>query len=207
MKDTTDKNEAARARSEELVVRDLPDEVLIYDLKSHKAHCLNETAAFIWNHCDGQRTAGEIAKLMEKEWRTPVTDDAVWFTLDKLGKADLLQERITLPQSQAGMSRRSAVRRLGLGALLAAPVVMSLVAPGAASAASFSAICTACRKKSDGACPSDCGPTVLGTCYDNSACGNGQAELCVSCQDCFAGLGGTNPPHNTISWKAPGASC
>jgi hypothetical protein len=197
----------ARARSEELVVREISDEVLIYDLKSHKAHCLNQTAAFIWHHCDGQQTPGEIAKLMEQEWSTPVSEDAVWFTLDKLGKADLLQEPVTLPPSQAGMSRRSAVRRLGLSALLAAPVVMSLVAPTAASIASLPPVCTACRKKSDGACPADCGPTVLGTCYDNSGCGNGQARLCVSCQDCFAGLGGTNPPHTTISWKAPGASC
>jgi len=203
MKDKEEKNIAARARSDELVVQDLPDEVLIYDLKSHKAHCLNETAAFVWNHCDGQRTAAEIARLMEKQWRTPVTEGAVWFTLDKLGKAGLLQEQITLPQAHAGMSRRSAVRRLGLGALLAAPVVMSLVAPEAASAASIPPICATCRKKSDGACPTDCGVSVLGRCYDNAGCGSGQARLCVSCQDCFAGLGGTDAPHITISWQAP----
>lgn len=192
-----------RARSDELVVRDLPDEVLIYDLRNNKAHCLNETAAFIWNNCDGQRTAVEIARMMEDKWKTPVTEAAVWFALDKLGKADLLQERITLPQAHAGMSRRSAVQRLGLGALLAAPLVMSLAAPQAASAASLPPICTACRKKSDGACPVDCGPTVLGTCYDNSGCGSGQALYCSTCQACFS-----DPNLSaTISWKAPGDLC
>src|SRR4029077_17553365 len=116
-------NPAALARNDELVVQDLPDEVLIYDLKSHKAHCLNKTAAFIWNHCDGQTTTEEIAKMMEKEWHTPVTEDEVWFALNKLSRAELLQERIVLPDAKAGMSRRSAMRRLGLGALMI-PVVM-----------------------------------------------------------------------------------
>lgn len=207
MKKPTENPHAAVAREEELVVQELSDEVLIYDLKQHKAHCLNQTAAFVWNHCDGETTADEIAKLMEKEWRTPVSPDAVWFALDKLSKADLLQNRITLPEAKAGLSRRNAVRRLGFGALMAAPLVMSLVSPHAASAATLPPICVSCRKKSDGACPSLCGPTVLGTCYDNAGCGAGQARGCVSCQDCFAGLGGTLPPHITISWKAPGDSC
>ena len=207
MKKKTDDQQTALARHEELVVQELSDEVLVYDLKSHQAHCLNRTAAFVWNHCDGETTADEIAKLMEQEWRTPVNSDAIWFALDKLGKADLLQERVNMPEAKTGLSRRSAVRRLGLGAMLAVPVVMSIVSPVAAQASSVPAVCQSCRKKSDGACPAACGTTILGTCYDNAGCGNGQAKDCVSCDACFAGMGGTAPPHVTISWKAPGASC
>lgn len=203
MKKPTENHQAALARDEELIVKELTDEVLIYDLKQHKAHCLNQTAAFVWNHCDGETTADEIAKLMEKEWRTPVSADAVWFALDKLSKADLLKERITLPQEKAGLSRRNAMRRLGFGALMAAPLVMSLVSPHAASAATIPPPCAACRKKSDGACPTVCSGTVFGTCYDNAGCGAGQARDCVTCTDCFNGLGGTLAPHITISWKAP----
>ena len=203
MKKPIETAQPALARDEELVVQELSDEVLIYDLREHKAHCLNKTAAFVWNHCDGESTADEIAKLMEKEWRTPVSSDAVWFALDKLSKADLLQERLTLPEAKAGLSRRNAMKRLGFGAVVAAPLVMSLVSPHAASAATPPPICLACRKKSDGACPTPCGPSILGTCYDNAGCGAGQARSCVSCQDCFAGLGGTLPPHSTISWKSP----
>src|SRR6185436_12298179 len=131
----TIENPEALARIDELVVQDLPDEVLIYDLKSHKAHCLNTTAAFIWKHCDGRTTADQIAKMMQKEWQTPVTEDAVWFTLNKLSKAELLQERIVLPEAKTGMSRRSAIRRLGLGALLI-PVVITIVSPTAMAGAS-----------------------------------------------------------------------
>ena len=44
------------ARRERLLVEELPDEVLVYDLDREKAHCLNRTAALIWNHCDGRTT-------------------------------------------------------------------------------------------------------------------------------------------------------
>src|SRR5689334_6296378 len=158
MKKTTENQQTASARRQGLVVQELPDEVLMYDLKRHKAHCLNRTAAFVWNHCDGQTTVAEITKLMEAEWHTPVSEDAVWLALDKLSKADLLEERISLPPEKAGISRRNAVRRLSFGALLAAPVVMSLVSPPAAAAASVPVPCQSCVKKSNGvgACPNVC---------------------------------------------------
>ena len=204
MKKTTEKP-LALARNEELVIQDLPDEVLVYDLKSHKAHCLNKTAAFIWKNCDGQKTAEEIAKMMEAEWRTPVTEDAVWFALNKLSKAELLQGRIVLPEAKAGMSRRSAVRRLGFGALLTVPVVISIVAPTAMAGSSRPPPCQACVKKSNGidSCPTVCADIVNGTCYDNSGCGAGQALTCRTCTSCFSDPTLTG----TISWSAPGTLC
>lgn len=205
MKKTTEAQQPALARNEELVIQDLPDEVLVYDLRSYKAHCLNGTAAFIWNHCDGETSAAQIAKLMEEEYKTPVREDAVWFTLDKLSKADLLEKQITLPPAQAGMSRRSAIRRLGFGAMLAVPMVMSIVTPAAAAAASVPIVCQACRKKSDGVCPTEC-ENILGTCYNNSGCGAGQAIYCDTCGFCFSDPTITGPP-GTISWKAPGDKC
>jgi hypothetical protein len=201
MKKTTDNHQVTLARNEQVVVRELTDEVLVYDLTRHRAHCLNRTAAFVWNHCDGETTVNEIARLMGEEWDTPVSEDIVWFALDKLGKADLLQERIKMPQ--AGMSRRSAVRQMGLGALLAIPVVMSVVSPTPAAAASVPVVCQACRKKSDGICPPTCDENVLGTCYDNAGCGAGQALYCSTCTACFSDPNLTE----TISWKAPGDLC
>ena len=194
---------AALARNNELVVQDLPDEVLVYDLKSHKAHCLNKTAAFIWKHCDGQRTVDEIARLMEKEWHTPVSEDSVWFALNKLSKAELLEERIVLPEAKAGMSRRSAVRRLGFGALLAVPVVMSIVTPTPAASASVPVVCQACLRKntSSGNCPAAC-TNFQGSCFDNSGCGNGQFKGCTTCFTCLDGP--SSGGIGTVSWTAPG---
>src|SRR5215470_7854230 len=140
MKNEMENNPAPLARSEDVVVQELPDEVLVYDLKQHKAHCLNRTAAFVWNRCDGRSTPDEIAEMMEKEWHSPVSVDAVWFTLNKLSKADLLQEKIALPQAKSGISRRSAIRRIGLGALMI-PAVISIVSPTAMAGASIPPAC------------------------------------------------------------------
>ena len=203
----TDNKPTALARNEELVVQDLRDEVLVYDLKSQKAHCLNPTAAFVWNHCDGQRTPDEIARLMAEEWQTPVSEDAVWFALNKLSKADLLQERITLPPAQAGMSRRSAVLKLGFGALLAAPVVMSIVTPTAAAAASVPPECVTCTSFGAGAnrsntCPPVCN-TVPGCCYANASCNTGVGQLLADGPACTACFNLTPPgPGESKGWRA-----
>lgn len=128
-------NLSAKARRDGLVTRELENETLIYDLTRNKAHCLNETAALIWKNCDGRTTVPEMSEFLGKELKVSVDEKLVWLALDKLGKAHLLEARISLPNEAGRISRREAVRRLGLGAALAMPVVMSIVAPTAASAA------------------------------------------------------------------------
>ena len=54
-----------RARQEKLLVHELTDEVLVYDLKRHKAHSLNKTAALVWQRCDGKSGVTEITRLLE----------------------------------------------------------------------------------------------------------------------------------------------
>lgn len=39
------------ARKTDLVIQEADDEVLIYDLSTNKASCLNKTAAFVWQNC------------------------------------------------------------------------------------------------------------------------------------------------------------
>ncbi|HKP13920.1 MAG TPA: PqqD family protein, partial [Blastocatellia bacterium] len=111
------------AREADLVVQRFPDEVMVYDLRNHKAHCLNQTAAFVWRHCDGQRAVAELAALLTQEAGSPVGEEVVWYALDKLNKADLLQERIAVPVAD-NMSRRRMVKRVG--ALVVLPAVISL---------------------------------------------------------------------------------
>ena len=33
--------------------RPLDDELLVYDARTHRGHCLNQTAAAVWKACDG----------------------------------------------------------------------------------------------------------------------------------------------------------
>ena len=123
-----------RARKEGLLVEELPDETLVYDLERHKAHCLNQTATFVWRHCDGQTTIGELAKLLQDEFRIYANEEVVWLALDRLERAHLLRERVRPQTETPRYSRRRLARRLGIG--MAIPVVVSIVAPMAVHAQS-----------------------------------------------------------------------
>jgi len=64
-----------------LVIQELPDEFLVYDLDRHTAHYLNKTSPVIWKHCDGKRTVAELALRLEREFATLVDDEVVWLAL------------------------------------------------------------------------------------------------------------------------------
>ena len=117
------------ARKEGLVIQELPDEVLVYDLDRDRAHCLNETAAFVWQHCDGRTSANEIARALGKKVNTAVDEKVVLFALDQLGRNHLMATPSVPPQLLAGLNRREMVRALGIAAAVAVPVVASIVAP------------------------------------------------------------------------------
>jgi hypothetical protein len=145
---------APRARKDGLVVEELPDELLVYDLDRHKAHCLNETAALIWKRCDGRTTVAAMARAIEGELNAPVGEEVVRFALDQLDRSCLLEG--WAPRSPKGkLSRREAMRRLGLAAALAVPVVTSIVAPTAAEAVTCKgsgAICGSSAECCSGVC-------------------------------------------------------
>jgi len=122
------------ARKEGLVIQELPDEVLVYDLDRDRAHCLNETAAFVWQHCDGRTSTVEIARSLSRKVNAPVDEKIVWFAIDQLGRNHLMASLPVPPQSVAGLNRREMVRVLGIAAAVAVPVVASIVAPTPAQA-------------------------------------------------------------------------
>jgi len=134
---------APRARREGILIQELSDEVLVYDLEDHKAHCLNKMAAMVWERCDGNMTARAIALSVGDELNTEVDERIVWHALDELGKAQLLEKRIEPPEGKARVSRRELMRRAGIAAMIAIPVVSSILAPKAlASAASCGSPCS-----------------------------------------------------------------
>jgi len=127
-----------RARQDDLVVEEVQDETLVYDLKRHKACCLNRTAALVWQHCDGQTSVANVAALLEEQFATPIDEAVVWMALDRLGRTHLLTEPVTLPADAAQYSRRNMLRTLrrAAGISLLLPVIESIVAPLAAAQAS-----------------------------------------------------------------------
>ena len=133
---TSRKRTNPQARKDGLIIQELPDETLVYDLERDRAHCLNPTAALVWRHCDGQSSAKEIARALKSEIKQPVDEKLVWLAIDQLGRNHLLKETPALPPQLAGMNRRELVRALGLTAAVAIPVVASIVAPMPSQAAS-----------------------------------------------------------------------
>jgi hypothetical protein len=119
-----------RARKEGLLVQELPDEVLVYDLERHKAHCLNPTAALVWKHCDGRTTVSEMVQLLEKSLETSVDEDVVWCALNQLEKDHLLGDKVAWPVGMERISRRTLIRRVGMAAVLL-PLITTITAPTA----------------------------------------------------------------------------
>lgn len=144
------------ARERALIVEELVEETLVYDLEVHRAHCLNRSAALVWKQCDGRRGIAEITKILKRELGAGVDDKMVWYALEQLGKFRLLEARAGKPiTNNRGMTRREAVRRLGLAAM-AVPLIISIDAPTSAQATSAclpsGAACSASAQCCNGLC-------------------------------------------------------
>ena len=148
------------ARQNGIVVQEMPDEVLVYDLDSNKAHCLNSSAAQVWKSCDGSNTVADIVKQFDGK----VTEDFVWLAIDQLNENGLLQNEIA-PRF-AGQSRRQVLKTIGLASMVAIPVIASLVAPSSAMAA-VSCTCSNNNQCAGRACPSTNNCNTLGLCAPN----------------------------------------
>jgi hypothetical protein len=127
------------SRREGLVVRELSGELLVYDRDRNKAHCLNETAALIWNHCDGQTTVRSMVELLRDHSGMPVDEQVIWYALDQFARDHLLEERVKRPVEVGRVSRRELIQRIGLAASI--PLVVSILAPSVFAAASCTQSC------------------------------------------------------------------
>ncbi|MDH3493386.1 MAG: PqqD family protein [Acidobacteriota bacterium] len=124
------------SRRNGIVVQDLQEETLVYDLESNKAFCLNETSALIWKACDGTRTVSEITDHVNRDLDDSANGALVEFALDQLLKEGLIEGYESNSHKQSGVSRRSVLKTLGLSTAVALPVVASLIAPPASFAQS-----------------------------------------------------------------------
>lgn len=151
-----------KVRKEKLIIQGFKDELLIYDKERHEAHCLNRTAALVWKHCDGRTSVAEISRRLgeEIEGEAAVDERLVWYALKQFKRDHLLEEKLDIPAGlrpsmNDGVSRRQVIRALGLTAVVALPLVTSMVAPTPAQAASClgaGAVCTASAQCCNGLC-------------------------------------------------------
>ena len=120
-----------RARTSDLVIRELDDETLVYDTERDKAHCLNRTAALVWEQCDGKTTAREAARSLQSKFSASVDEDIVWLAVKQLERFHLIEPGKKSPV----VSRRTLMLKYAPAAL-ALPVIMSITAPTPAGVSS-----------------------------------------------------------------------
>jgi hypothetical protein len=146
-----------KSRKENLVIQELEDEVLVYDLVKNKALCLNQTSALVWQASDGSRTIADITDFVGKQLKSQVSEDLVWLAIDQLSKDNLIENKEDFKENKfAGLSRREAVRKLGMASLVALPVIASLTAPVAAQTGTCNNVSCNCTgpRQPDGSCTS-----------------------------------------------------
>ena len=137
-----------KARKENLLVRKLETETVVYDRLRDTAFCLNRSVAAVWDACDGRRTVEQISILLKQEVDPSADTAVVWLALKQLDKYSLLEknqlQRFLIP----AISRRDLVR-LGLYSAITLPVITAISAPTAAQAASEVSRDT-CRARTQG---------------------------------------------------------
>ncbi len=123
------------ARHEGIIFKEVDGELLIYDMERNKAHCLNSTAAFIWQHCDGRTNVTELTRAVSTALETAFDETVIELALTQLSRDHLLRETYKGSPGVADFSRRALVRRLGVGAVLL-PLITTINAPIALAATS-----------------------------------------------------------------------
>ncbi|MBX7174829.1 MAG: hypothetical protein K1X72_27885 [Pyrinomonadaceae bacterium] len=125
-----------QSKTKNIVVLNLENEMLVYDLEINKAFCLNETSSIVYQNCDGKTSFAELRK------RYKFTDDLIFFTLDELKKERLIETNYASPFEK--MSRREIVKEIGLSTIIALPIISSVIAPSSINAASGACVTTGC---------------------------------------------------------------
>ena len=83
-------------REENLIVKQIGDEVIVYDMSSDRVHSLNGMAGAVFELCDGTIGVSELAeRLGEQRAMTPAEASAIVTTaLEQLSDRGLLEEPV-----------------------------------------------------------------------------------------------------------------
>ena len=164
------------ARKKRLLVEEVEGETLVYDLRRHKAHCLNDIAAFVWERCDGSNTVEDLMRLAERELGVTSSEEFIWLALDRLEESALLEQPVEDPDAEADAprySRRDVLKSLAkVGVVL--PLVASIAVPTPVQAAT-TVTSTECRNNpaTEGLCCTNgkiCIPSGQGRRCGGAAC-------------------------------------
>lgn len=181
------------SKTKNMVVQEFEKEILLYDLISNKAFCLNETSAMIWQLCDGNKSISEISRQLSKHFKADLDEGVVWLAIEQFKRDELLDKTVPIEIDFGGLSRRQVIKKVGLASLIALPLISSVVAPNAVMAKSVGIALL-------DACPTGSGCESGLFCRN---CNNGSCDGSLTC--CHPSNGGFGPGA-TFCTNAPTCS-
>jgi hypothetical protein len=185
-------------RREDLLIENVGDESVVYDLESKNVHCLSPLAAVVFEHCDGRTKPADCASIAADRLGRDVSEDEVLAAVGQLEERELFFSPVLkLNGNGNGISRRDFARRGAVAGAVAfaAPLITSIAAPTAAMAASgIASGCAGCGKNPDcvsnHCCQSNAGKSCNQGCcvdHDNSChfcnCLNNKCDCTVAASD------------------------
>jgi hypothetical protein len=191
------------ARSENLIIQEVEDEVLVYDQRIARAHCLTPEAASVWRACDGATDADALAGKLGLD------SEVVLNALAQLDEKDLLEPE-PIEQPSGSTRREFSVKVAKMGAAGAAvPMIYSVaVATPMAAATPTPAQCLYYSANSCDGCKHICGCCCC--CQGCSgATGVPSCKICFPtslCSNANAGSGCSNYTKTGVPCSS-GANC
>jgi coenzyme PQQ synthesis protein D (PqqD) len=118
-------------RVEGVQIERTADEILAVKEGSLEAHAINQSAAAVYDLCDGNTSKSEMAAELHRRTGLPADEEIVDLALSELVETGLVM--LDDPESRFAGTRRALIRRLALSSTLALilPVVETIVVPPA----------------------------------------------------------------------------
>lgn len=161
------------ARTANILVTEVDNEVMIYDRERDACHCLNPIATKVYYYADGRNTVDDIATFLEQELDLSEDVDIrglVWLALEELEKCHLLKEylREPLPDERVTSRRKVLGKTTKLAGAAAIgvlfPMIQSVIAPKLAMAASQDCNTVTCTCEGQSSSVRCCPPSGGGSC-------------------------------------------
>ena len=100
------------ARKSGIFAENLPEEVVLYDKTLDRVHCLNKTAATVWENSDGSKTVDDLMRVVEAKCGGSADRELVLQALEELEVAGLMEAGGRMESYARLPSRREAVGKM-----------------------------------------------------------------------------------------------
>jgi hypothetical protein len=143
-------------------MEEVDSEKVIFDEETKQAHCLSSLPSVVFDHCDGESSPADLARVARDRLNDEVTEEQVQEALAQLEERGLLTSPPLITISRRAMVRKSAA---AFGAAAAGATLILTVDPPMALAVACTT--TPCSRNTQCAGGTGCGTKTCTTCVAN----------------------------------------